>query len=307
MPIFKISPVYKDYLWGGDNLKKFYNKKTDAEIVSESWELSTHPDGICKVEDELLSDVLAKHPEYLGKTSELPVLVKFIDSRNDLSIQVHPDDEYARKYENDWGKSEAWYILDHEPGAFIYFGFKDDYSKQEIRDAINDNTICDLLNRVDVENKDVFKIDAGTVHAIGKGITLIEFQQLSNCTYRLYDFDRVDKNGNKRQLHIDKALDVIKVNNNNKKEVKKVLIDNQEIFKELLVEIKNFKVEHYILKNKYELLEDKDSYISLTITQGELLIDDLKLIKGETVFIAAGNSSHILIGSAEFVTTRLKF
>lgn len=306
MPIFKISPVFKDYLWGGDNLKKYYNKKTDAEIVSESWELSTHIDGICKVDDELLSDVLNKHPEYLGKTKELPVLVKFIDSRNDLSIQVHPDDDYARKYENDWGKSEAWYILNHEDGAFIYFGFKDAYTNEQIKNAINNNTICDLLNKVEVENNDVFKIDAGTVHAIGKGITLIEFQQLSNCTYRLYDFDRVDKNGNKRQLHIDKALDVIKVNNNNKKEVKNILIDNEEIFKESLVEIKNFKVEHYSLKTKYELLENKDSYISLTITDGELLIDDIKLIKGDTLFIAAGNSSHELIGKADFVTTQLK-
>ena len=306
MPIFKISPVYKDYLWGGDKLKRYYNKQTDSDIVAESWELSTHPDGICKVNDELLSDVLDRHPEYLGKTNELPVLVKFIDSRNALSIQVHPDDDYARKYENDWGKSEAWYILGHEDGAFIYFGFNNDYSKQEIRDAINDNTICDLLNRVDVEDGDVFKIDAGTVHAIGGGITLIEFQQLSNCTYRLYDFDRVDKNGNKRQLHIDKALDVIKVGNNNKKEIKKTLIDDENVFKESLVEIKNFRVEHYSLKKSYELYENSDSYISMTVTDGKLVIDDIELIKGDTLFIAAGNGSHTLKGKAEFVTTELR-
>ncbi|MCM1438256.1 MAG: class I mannose-6-phosphate isomerase [Roseburia sp.] len=209
---FLLKPSAKDYLWGGDRLKKYYNKRAGVSPLAETWECSTHPDGESFAFGKPLSEVLKAHPEYIGSRyanaeGRLPVLIKFIDAAKNLSVQVHPDDEYA-KYEGDSGKTEMWYVLEAEKGAEIVYGFNRDVSKDELRAAVENGTVEKYLCRVPVKKDDVFFIDAGTVHAIGAGCLVAEIQQSSNLTYRLYDYNRTDKNGKKRALHVEKALDV---------------------------------------------------------------------------------------------------
>lgn len=218
----KLSPAGKDYLWGGRRLKTEYGKKLRMTPLAETWECSTHPDGPCKVADGefkgmTLADVLCDHPEYVGThpdmrsdhPGELPILIKFIDAAADLSVQVHPNDSYARKYEHgDRGKTEMWYVLDAGPESRLVYGMSHDSDPDTIRDAISAGTLADHLQYVPIAKNDVFYVAAGTVHAIGAGALIAEIQENSNITYRLYDYDRKDKDGNLRPLHIDKALEV---------------------------------------------------------------------------------------------------
>ncbi|MBQ4417958.1 MAG: mannose-6-phosphate isomerase, class I, partial [Butyrivibrio sp.] len=219
---FLLSPAAKDYLWGGRRLNDDFAKGIDMFPLAETWECSTHPDGISQVKSgthagKNLLDVINAHPAYLGTRyrdmGELPILVKLIDAANDLSVQVHPDDDYADKYENGQsGKTEMWYVLDAAKNASLVVGLAHTTSEENVRRAIEAGTIGNLLQKIPVRKDDVFYIAAGTVHAIGKGCLIAEIQENSNLTYRLYDYDRIDKNGKKRPLHIDKALAVADLN-----------------------------------------------------------------------------------------------
>lgn len=185
--------------------------------LAETWECSTHPDGPSTVasgefQGKTLAQVLAEHPEYLGKrypNGEFPLLIKFIDAKRDLSVQVHPDDEYAKTHENGQnGKSEMWYVLDAKKNASLVYGLRHDCTEAQIRQAISDGTLQKHLLRVPIHPDNLFFIEAGTIHAIGAGALVAEIQENSNLTYRLYDYDRVHKNGKKRELYIDKAMAV---------------------------------------------------------------------------------------------------
>ena len=214
----KLIPALKDYLWGGTKLKTVYHKQSDLDTVAESWELSTHPDGQSVVASGMytgrtLEEYIQENGcEILGsramKFDHFPILIKLIDARDNLSIQVHPSDAYALTHEGEYGRTEMWYILDCEEGASLYYGLKTAITQQELRQRIKDNTLLCVLNRVPVHKGDVFFIEAGTIHAIGKGITICEIQQNSNTTYRVYDYDRRDKNGCPRPLHIEQAIAV---------------------------------------------------------------------------------------------------
>ncbi len=213
MTPFFLKSACKDYLWGGNRLRN-YGKISTQERIAESWELSCHPDGESVIssgefEGMTLSAFLKEYPEAAGIYSEkfdrFPVLIKLIDAKENLSIQVHPDNAYAMRHENDWGKTELWYIIEAEPNAEIIYGVKHAVTKEELRSAVEQHHLPELLNHVPVKAGDVFFIPAGTVHAIGKGILLAEIQQTSNLTYRLYDYDRG------RELHIEKALSVAKL------------------------------------------------------------------------------------------------
>ena len=216
---FLLRPVGKDYLWGGERLKTAYHKQIDLTPLAETWECSTHPDG-CSVVDsgaaagKPLRTVLQEHPEYLGTYAnpegELPILIKLIDAKKDLSVQVHPNDDYAARVENGkLGKTEAWLILDAPEGSQLVYGIKPGTTLDTLRAACEQGAAVEpLLRRVTVHPGDVCFIPAGCVHAIGAGIMLYEIQQSSDITYRFYDWDRVDKNGNRRELHLQKALDV---------------------------------------------------------------------------------------------------
>ena len=213
-----LRPSGKDYLWGGSRLNDEFEKNIDLSPLAETWECSTHPDGPSYVVDgafagQELAEVLKLHPEYLGERhkgeNSLPILIKFIDAKKDLSVQVHPTDTYAREHENgQLGKTEMWYVLDASRDAKLVYGLKQDCSKEEIRGAIHNGTEMKYLQKVPIHKDDLFFIQAGTIHAIGAGALVAEIQENSNLTYRLYDYDRVGKDGKKRELHIDKALDV---------------------------------------------------------------------------------------------------
>lgn len=218
-PMVKLGPALKDYLWGGKQLKEKYKIKSDLDIVAEAWVLSAHPDGESIVTTGKHKGLtFSKYIETVGKSvlgwkcsplQNFPMLVKFIDAKGDLSIQVHPNDDYALEHENQYGKNEMWYVIDAKEGSGLYVGFNQDVTKEEVRRRIKDNTITEILNYYPTKPGDIFFIPAGTVHAICKGNLICEIQQSSNCTYRLYDYDRRDKFGNPRELHIEKALDVL--------------------------------------------------------------------------------------------------
>ena len=211
--IYELIPVLQKYIWAGNKLKAY--KDTALDAIAESWELSQLKEGHSLLKEENnayeLNQVFT--PSDLGPRfstfQDFPLLIKLIDSAKSLSIQVHPDDNYARSHENSNGKTEMWIILEAKEDAYIYLGLKETISKEELRKNTSDDRLLTLLNKVYVHPGDIYVIEPGTIHAIGEGITLCEIQQSSNITYRVYDFNRVDAHGNKRQLHIDNALDVI--------------------------------------------------------------------------------------------------
>lgn len=214
---FLLRPSGKDYLWGGSRLKEEFGKNLPMEPLAESWECSTHPDGPSYAvtgpfAGQSLAQILKAHPEFLGthpEGGELPILIKFIDAKQDLSVQVHPDDRYAAVHENGQrGKTEMWYVLDAERDASLIYGLNRPVNAGQIRRAIADGTLGKYLQRVSIRKGDLFFIEPGTIHAIGAGALVAEIQENSNLTYRLYDYDRLDKDGRKRPLHIDRALEV---------------------------------------------------------------------------------------------------
>ena len=217
MEIMKLIPTGKDYLWGGTRLREEYGKKIDLTPLAETWECSVHPDGPSYVANgtykgKTLTEVLKGHPEYLGtkvENGELPVLVKFIDAKKDLSVQVHPSDEYAREHEGDNGKTEMWYVIDADEGASLIYGFQHEVTEGILRKTVETGTLDKHLQKIRVHKGDTYFVPAGTVHGIGKGILVAEIQESSNVTYSVYDYDRVDKNGQKRELHFDKAVQVM--------------------------------------------------------------------------------------------------
>ncbi len=224
---FICKPYGKDYLWGGGRLREEFAKNDlnveEVSPLAESWECSTHPEGPSGAANGEyagmeLSDILRKHPEYLGshaaktggsgENGQLPVLVKLLDAKQALSVQVHPDDDYAKEFENGQsGKSELWYILDAAKGSGIVYGLRRSAEKETLRKAAEDGTLEKYLQKVPVKKDQVFFVKAGTIHAVGAGCLIAEIQENSNLTYRLYDYDRIDKDGRRRPLHIEKALD----------------------------------------------------------------------------------------------------
>lgn len=218
--MIKLKSVYQEYIWGGSKIHELLHKDTGTlPRVAESWEVSTHPAGKSIVENgafrgKTLNEYFDQigwgtAGRYAARNHQLPILIKYIDAKENLSIQVHPNDKYARKHEGDNGKNEMWFVLAADEGAFIYLGFSRDVTKEEIKRRISDNTLEEVLNRVEVKPNEAFYIPAGTVHAIGAGCLICEVQQTSNVTYRIYDYGRTDENGKPRELHVKKALDVL--------------------------------------------------------------------------------------------------
>lgn len=215
MALYRLLPAGKDYLWGGTRLKEEYGKNIALTPLAETWEVSCHPDGPSTLPDLngiTLPQFLKEKPTAAGEAAErfpqFPILIKFIDAAKPLSVQVHPDDQYALAHEHQFGKTEMWYVVDALPGSFLYYGFTHKITPEQFKQSIADNTLCDLLHKAPVKKGDVFFIEAGTVHAIGAGILIAEIQQNSNVTYRVYDYGRVDADGKHRPLHIPQACAV---------------------------------------------------------------------------------------------------
>jgi mannose-6-phosphate isomerase len=217
----QFQPILKERIWGGTKLKTYLNKPITSDITGESWELSGVAGDVSVVANGYyqgvsLNELMAQFPEeLLGKKiyhqfgSEFPLLFKYLDAREDLSIQVHPNDELARARHNSFGKTEMWYVMQADAGAELIVGFKEDSNAAEYLEHLHNNALTDLLDYKPVQKGDVFFLQTGTVHAIGAGMVIAEIQQTSDITYRLYDFDRTDAQGNKRELHVDLALDAI--------------------------------------------------------------------------------------------------
>lgn len=304
-----LNPAFKDYLWGGTRLKTDFNKKSDLDIVAESWELSTHPAGESAVADgEYAGLTLSAYIEkigrkYLGKNAlafdYFPLLIKFIDAKKDLSIQVHPNDEYAKEHEGEYGKTEMWYILDCEEGAYLYYGFNRVITKEEYRQRIADNTLIEVLNRVPVKKGDVFFIEAGTVHAICSGIVICEIQQNSNTTYRVYDYDRRDANGNTRPLHIEQAIAVSSLCPPPAHTEKNTAGDCT------LSSCKYFTVKKYVVNGEKNLSVTPDCFQSLIVADGcgTLKFDGetIPFKKGDSIFIPAQSVDYQLTGCCEVI------
>ena len=301
--LLKLKPAIKNYLWGGNRLKVEFNKYTDEDIVAETWELSCHPEGSAIVSNgdfagkSLDEYIKIKGKRILGtnceKYDEFPILVKFIDAKKNLSIQVHPNDEYALKNENQYGKTEMWYVIDAKEGAFLYYGLNKDVTDKELKEHIEKNTLLEILNKVFVKKGDVFFIEAGTIHAIGEGILMAEIQQSSNVTYRVYDYDRKDKNGILRELHLAKSIDVI-----NKKK-----INNKHNFGNHLVKCEYFQVDKHEINVEYIGYANYSSFHSLLFIEGEgkIRLDNSEELfsKGDSIFIEAGAGKYEIYGNCE--------
>ena len=260
---FLLKPAAKDYLWGGSRLNDDFNFCIDIDPFAEAWVCSTHPDGdsFAPAFSCSLSDVLSMHPDWLGShplattdgKGELPILIKLIDAKANLSVQVHPDDEYALRVENSLGKTEMWYVLDAKPDSKLVYGFKTDVEAGKVKSAIEAGTVERLLNYVPIRRDDLFYIEAGTVHAIGAGALVAEIQESSNITYRLYDYDRVGKDGKRRPLHIDKALEVANLSSSaSPRQPMRVLKYRTGCARELLTRCKYFQVERLLLNTEVQ-------------------------------------------------------
>ena len=318
---FLLKPAGKDYLWGGNRLNEDFKKNINMNPLAETWECSTHPDGQSYVASgeytgKKLRDVLKKHPEFLGthpkSNGDLPILVKFIDAKKDLSVQVHPDDEYAFKYENgQLGKTEMWYVLDATKDASLVYGFKYNMNKSDIKKSIKDGTIEKYLNKVSVKKGDLFYITPGTVHAIGAGALIAEIQENSNLTYRLYDYNRVDKNGKLRQLHIDKALDVLNVNAAKElKQTGRIFIHKNGLSSEFLFRCKYFEVykenvNTQNIRQLYKFKTSSNSFHTLLCVDGCGIImydkESIPFFKGDCIFVPANSVEIRMHGIASFL------
>ena len=321
-PIVKLDPAFKDNLWGGTKLRTVFGKKCDYDVIGESWELSAHPDGQSRIatgryKGMLFNDYLSIiGKEALGwkcqAQDRFPVLIKFIDAKQALSIQIHPDDEYALENEGEYGKNEMWYVIDCEPDSYQYCGLSKEVSKEEIEERIKNNTITEVLNRIDVKPGDVVMVKAGTIHAIGAGILICEIQQNSNSTYRMYDYDRRDKFGNPRELHVAKALDVVDTKayvKDNNSEV--MLEENENYSQERLVQCKYFECFKYEIFKEVKLVVDEASFISVLFIAGEGTIteeasgESMSYKAGDSFFISAGKRTVTISGNGKCIVTHV--
>jgi len=293
----KLIPALKNYLWGGTNLKNKWNKDTAADSVSEAWELSFNEDA----PSIIASGEFAGEPLYkiagrehwgdnLKNFKQFPVLNKLIDAALPLSVQVHPSDDYALEHEGQYGKTEMWHILDAEENSFLYLGLVRDMTAEEFSRAIENDTICDYLNKVPVKAGETYFIPSGTVHAINGGITLYEVQQNSTLTYRVYDYGRVGADGKKRELHVEKAKAVA-----NLKKYQPVCFGGGE----LIGRCEYFSA--YSFKGE-RIVGMDGSFVCVTVTGGKISLGGINLVRGETAFVSAGERAEVK-GDGSYVLT----
>ena len=303
-PIF-FKPVYKNVIWGGNNISKIFNRKIIGNNIGESWELSAHPNGLSKIENKdltennllelfnnknLKEEIFGKH---CIKMEKFPILAKFIDAAQNLSIQVHPNDEYAKINENDSGKTEVWYIMDCKDDSKIVYGFKDEVTAETLQNAVDN--IEESVKYVNVHKGDFISIPSGTIHAIMGGIMLCEIQQSSDITYRVYDWNRVDKDGKPRQLHKQKALDVINLTNNSNIYNYNTINTNTSMYKSDVFNIDMVKV-----NDKIQEKSNEDSFYAYIVIEGSGSIKVgsffKNLEKGTTFLIPATLGDYTISG-----------
>lgn len=306
-------PILKDRIWGGIKLQSLLNKEIPTKTTGESWEISTVSGDVSVVANGIYSgmsinELISKYPtEILGDKVErqfgtvFPLLFKFLDAKEDLSIQVHPNDELAKKRHNSFGKTEMWYVVQADENAKIIVGFKEKSSPGEYLDHLEKKTLTEILKEIHVQQGDMFLLETGTIHAIGSGIVIAEIQQTSDITYRVYDWDRVDAFGNSRELHIDLALDAINYDT----------VEAQKKYKQIkntsnpAVACSYFTTDFIPLDGNILCKKNKESFTVLMCTEGEfeLICNDSKATfkKGQTVLIPAIISEFELKGKASLL------
>lgn len=318
-----LKPSGKDYLWGGQRLNDEFEKGIHMNPLAETWECSTHPEGPSFIASGEyagmeLSQVLKIHPEYLGSRYEgrdqLPILIKFIDARQDLSVQVHPTDDYAKEHEDgQLGKTELWYVLDAKKDTRLVYGLSHTAEESTIRKAIEAGTLMKYLQQVPVRKDDLFFIEAGTIHAIGAGALIAEIQENSNLTYRLYDYDRVDKDGRKRELHVDKAMAVADLKGSAEpRQPIRVLKYRQGSASELLCRCRYFEVYRMIVNTERRQIvryrADELGFRTLLCVNGcgTMIFqeENMMFYKGDCIFVPADSAELLIHGKAQFLDVR---
>ena len=315
---FLLTPAPKHSLWGGTRLRDDFGKPF-PEPLAETWECSSHPDGESTVDGTPLSAVLRARPDFLGShplqtmggKPELPILIKLIDAREKLSVQVHPDDAYAWTRERSLGKTEMWYVLEAKKGSELVYGFRREMTREQVRGAVAEGTIERYLNHVPVRKNDVFFIEAGTVHAIGAGVLIAEIQENSNLTYRLYDYGRLDRTGKPRPLHLAQALETARLTRSEPPaQPMRVLRYQRGIASELLNRCKYFQVERLLLNTEThrgmaDFRTGSNSFHALLCMKGcgVLFGRDfmLNFFKGDCVFVPAQSIPLKLHGRAQLL------
>lgn len=287
-------PILKERIWGGAKLKTYLNKPISSEITGESWELSAVPNDISVVNNGFLkgkniNELIELYPKaLLGEEviqrfgTKFPLLFKFLDAKQDLSIQLHPNDELAKKRHNSYGKTEMWYVMQADENARLIVGFKENSSPEAYKKALASNTLVSILNEVEVKTGDVFFLETGTIHAIGAGIVIAEIQQTSDITYRVYDFDRVDDKGNKRELHTELALEAL----NYTKTEAHVTYESKVNTSNRVVHCAYFKTNIIPLEEAYHWKKKKEAFTVLMCTAGTF---ELKYNE-ETTFCKVGDT-----------------
>ncbi len=305
--------ILKERIWGGAKLKTLLNKPIVSKITGESWELSTVEGDVSVVangihEGKALTDLINEYPNEIVGTAvykrfgnQFPLLFKYLDAREDLSIQVHPNDELAKKRHNSFGKTEMWYVMQADENARIIVGFKENSNPEEYLENLKNNTLVSILDDIEAKPGDVFFLETGTVHAIGAGLVIAEIQQTSDITYRLYDFDRKDAQGNTRELHVDLALDAI---NYNKVDTYKTY--SKEVnHSNAIVDCPYFTTNFLPLMGQTNVIKSGASFTVYMCIEGsfEMEYNTLKYQykKGDTVLIPAAMQEFNLIGKASIL------
>ena len=306
----KFYPILKERLWGGTKLGTLLGKELESDLIGESWELSGVAGDVSIVANgsfkgTTLTDLINRFPEeILGKSvlerfgKEFPILIKFIDAQKDLSIQLHPNDELARKRHNSFGKTEMWYIMDADKDAELIIGFKEDISKETYVKSLKNDTLTDLLNYENVKEGDAYFISAGKIHAIGAGVLIAEIQQTSDQTYRVYDYNRKDAQGNLRELHTELSIDAISYVKQNDF---KVSYQQDANVSNPMVNCPYFKTNFISLNKNIKFdVSDRDSFTIYMCIDGDVKIANdfgsISIKKGETVLVPA-ITGHILLNS----------
>ena len=296
----KFQPILKDKIWGGEKLNQYFNKASDSKDLGESWEISTVPNDVSVIANGELkgqslqdlvndykSDLLgAKNWERFG--NEFPLLIKFIDAKQDLSIQLHPNDELAKKRHNSFGKTEMWYVMQADKDANLIVGFNGDVDKETYLKHLEDNTLTKILNFDTVKEGDTYFIEAGRVHAIGAGVLLAEIQQTSDVTYRVYDWDRVDDNGNARELHNDIAIDAFDFEMKNDFRID---YQKEKNTSNKMVSCHYFTTNFIEIESELDIKNTHDSFLIYMCVDGEVEVSTEvsreHISKGETILIPA--------------------
>lgn len=312
------TPILKDRIWGGTKLKTDLGKDIPTQTTGESWELSAVEGDVSVVSNgaykgKALTELIETYPDaLLGKKvhkqfgSKFPLLFKFLDAQQDLSIQVHPDDELAKKRHNSFGKTEMWYVMQADEGARIIVGFKDKSSPEEYVEHLENKNLIEILNEVEVKKGDVFFLETGTIHAIGAGIVIAEIQQTSDITYRIYDWDRVDANGNSRELHVEQALDAMNYETTDTKKEYTNVINTANV----MVDSPYFTTSYYPLTGEATEEKDGHSFNVYICTEGEYTFvaegKEHQFKKGDTILVPAALKNYTLKGDATLLEICIK-